>query len=233
MRRLVLLLLLGLALVAAGCGSDDDGGSTTSATSTAAAAAESGDDQAAPREDGCEAVEPATPKQVDLPKPTDRLEEDATYVVTLATNCGDIRIRLDQRANPKTAASFAYLAREKALDGTPFHRVVPGFVIQGGDPAANGTGGPGYSVVEAPPRRTRYVRGLVAMAKTELEKPGTSGSQFFIVTGDDVGLPPDYAVAGEVVEGMDVVDRIESVPTGPMDDPQTPVVIETATVAEQ
>jgi peptidyl-prolyl cis-trans isomerase B (cyclophilin B) len=226
MRRL-LPILLACALVA-GCGDDDGSSSDTATTAAAATTAD-----AAPREDGCAAVEPAAPKDVDLDRPTERLRRDATYLVTLTTNCGDIVIELDQRANPKTAASFAHLAREQVFDGTPFHRVVPGFVIQGGDPAANGTGGPGYSVVERPARDTRYVRGLVAMAKTAMERPGTSGSQFFIVTGDDVGLPPDYAVAGEVVEGMDVVDRIEAVPTDELDQPQTPVVIASATLTER
>lgn len=227
MRRSLLLLTIGLALVTAGCGDDDGRGA--SGTSTAAAT-DTTAEAAAPREDGCVAVEPAAPKEVDVDAPDARLDRSATYVVTLATNCGEIEIELDQRENPKTAASFAHLAEERVFDGTPFHRIVPGFVIQGGDPAANGTGGPGYSVVEAPPRGTAYRRGLVAMAKTAVERRGTSGSQFFIVTGDDVGLPPDYAVAGRVVSGMDVADRIEGVPTGAMDEPQSPVVIESATL---
>jgi cyclophilin family peptidyl-prolyl cis-trans isomerase len=97
------------------------------------------------------------------------------------------------------------------LDGTPFHRIVPGFVIQAGDPAGTGSGpGPGYSVDEPPADNAEYTQGIVAMAKTEAEPPGRSGSQFFVVTGADAGLPPDYAVAGEVTEGFDVVETIES-----------------------
>ena len=95
-----------------------------------------------------------------------------------------------------------------------FHRIAPGFVIQGGDPKGSdpqvaGTGGPGYSVTEAPAQNTVYAKGLVAMAKTAVEPPGASGSQFFVVTAPaDAGLPPDYAVLGEVTEGIDVVEAI-------------------------
>src|SRR5207244_2334132 len=90
-----------------------------------------------------------------------------------------------------------------------FHRVVPQFVIQGGDPLGNGTGGPGYEVVEPPPKGTVYRRGVVAMAKTAVQPPGASGSQFFVVTAAaDAGLPPVYAVLGRVTSGMEAVDRI-------------------------
>jgi cyclophilin family peptidyl-prolyl cis-trans isomerase len=100
------------------------------------------------------------------------------------------------------------LARADFFDGTIFHRIAPGFVIQGGDPNGNGTGGPGYNTVDKPPASAKYTHGVVAMAKTGKEKPGTAGSQFFVVTGADVGLPPDYAVLGNVVAGLDVIDRI-------------------------
>lgn len=229
MRRPLLLLLALSALLAAGCGSDDESATQTSSSATATAEAES----EPARADGCQPVDPATPKEVSAKRPSAPLDADATYRVTITTNCGEIEIELDQRENPKTAASFAHLASERVFDGTPFHRIVPGFVIQGGDPAANGTGGPGYSIRERPARDTRYVRGLVAMAKAGMEPAGTSGSQFFIVTGPDVGLPPDYAVAGEVVAGMDVVDRIEAVTTDELDAPVDPVVIESATLSEE
>ena len=98
--------------------------------------------------------------------------------------------------------------QKKYFDGTVFHRIVPGFVIQGGDPTGTGGGGPGYKTVDKPPASTRYTHGVVAMAKTQAEAPGTSGSQFFVVTARDAGLPPDYAVLGKVVQGLDVVDRI-------------------------
>ncbi|MFL5895263.1 MAG: peptidylprolyl isomerase, partial [Thermoleophilaceae bacterium] len=116
--------------------------------------------------------------------------------------------KLDVRHAPRTAASIAYLARRHFYDGTIFHRIVRGFVIQGGDPTGSGQGGPGYSTVDKPPRSTKYTRGVVAMAKTGDEPAGTSGSQFFVVTGADAHLPPDYAVVGKVVEGLDTVERI-------------------------
>jgi cyclophilin family peptidyl-prolyl cis-trans isomerase len=124
--------------------------------------------------------------------------------------------------------------RQGFYDGLTFHRIVAGFVIQGGDPLGNGQGGPGYSVVEAPPSTTRYTSGVVAMAKTAAERPGTSGSQFFVVTGDDVGLPPEYAVAGKVTSGMATVTKIGAIPApDPQNAPEEPVVISKATLAER
>ena len=104
--------------------------------------------------------------------------------------------------SPKTTASFASLVRKGFFDGLTFHRVVPGFVIQGGDPKGDGTGGPGYTTVDTP-RDAAYTSGVVAMAKTGAEPAGTSGSQFFVVTGDNASLPPDYAVLGKVTATSD------------------------------
>ncbi|NLT07827.1 MAG: peptidylprolyl isomerase [Solirubrobacterales bacterium] len=132
---------------------------------------------------------------------------------------------------PSTTASFAKLAEDGFYDGTTFHRIVPGFVIQGGDPTGTGTGGPGYQTIDKPPANARYVKGVVAMAKTAAEPAGTSGSQFYVVTAPDAGLPPDYAIVGEVVEGMDTVVRIEELGS-PSEQPVRPVVIESATVSE-
>ena len=146
--------------------------------------------------------------------------------MVVTTNCGEFTIRLDPKASPKGAASFAALVEEKFFDGTTFHRIVPGFVIQGGDPTGTGTGGPGYSTVDTPAGDTVYTKGVVAMAKTGAEAPGTAGSQFFVVTAADAGLPPDYAVVGEVTEGLDVVERIGLL-GGPDELPTQPVVVET------
>ena len=122
--------------------------------------------------------------------------------------------------------------RSGFYDGLTFHRIVPGFVIQGGDPSGDGTGGPGYTVVDTPPQDAKYTKGVVAMAKTGAEPPGTSGSQFFVVTGADAGLPPDYALLGKVTEGIDVVEKI-----GKLGDPSTSsrrsVVIDKATLSEK
>src|SRR3954451_24907652 len=117
----------------------------------------------------------------------------------------DFEIALDVARAPKTTSSFAYLARQGVYDDTPFHRIVPGFVVQGGDPTGSGSGGPGYVVDEPPPRNLSYTQGIVAMAKTSAEPPGRSGSQFFVVTEPDAGLTPDYALLGRVTSGFDAV----------------------------
>jgi cyclophilin family peptidyl-prolyl cis-trans isomerase len=156
-------------------------------------------------------------------------------VAVLSTNCGTIRILLAVRRSPKTTSSFAGLVRNGFYDGLTFHRIAkPGgndYVIQGGDPRGDGNGGPGYSVVEKPSKRTRYVRGVVAMAKTATDPPGTSGSQFFIVTARDTRLPPEYALLGRVVGGDRVVSRIARLQTDPVSEmPIDPVVIASARI---
>jgi cyclophilin family peptidyl-prolyl cis-trans isomerase len=152
----------------------------------------------------------------------------------VSTTCGDFAITLDAKRAPKTGGSFASLAKQGFYDGTTFHRIVAGFVIQGGDPKGDGTGGPGYSVVEAPPKSLQYTKGVVAMAKTQLEKPGTSGSQFFIVTGEAVQLPPEYALLGKVTAGQDVVEKIAASATDQAtEQPIDAVVIKSVRVAEK
>jgi cyclophilin family peptidyl-prolyl cis-trans isomerase len=136
------------------------------------------------------------------------LEEGKTHRIVVNTNKGSFTIELSTEISPCTTASIAGLVEKGFFDGLTFHRIVPGFVIQGGDPAGDGTGGPGYSTVDAPPQDTQYVKGVVAMAKGQTEPAGTSGSQFFVVTGANVGLPPEYAVLGRVTDGLDVVEKI-------------------------
>ena len=176
---------------------------------------------------GCSRVPPPAPKQVKLSRPTSTLPGPAS--ATVETSCGNFTIALDVARAPKTASSFAYLARQGVYDDTPFHRIVPGFVIQGGDPTGTGSGGPGYFVDEPPPRNLSYTRGIVAMAKTAAEPPGRSGSQFFVVTVPDAGLTPDYALVGRVSSGFDVVQRIEQLGTG-SGAPKAPVVIRRVTI---
>src|SRR6476619_6948318 len=119
------------------------------------------------------------------------------------------------------------------FDDTIFHRVVSVFVIQGCDPTQSGSGGPGYSTVDVPPSDAKYTKGVVAMAKSQVEGPGTSGSQFFVVTGEDAGLPPDYAIVGEITDGMDTVERIDALGMPGGDGPPTkPVVVSSVTVGE-
>jgi cyclophilin family peptidyl-prolyl cis-trans isomerase len=223
MRRPALALCAALAL--AGCGAK------TSSTSTPKAAAAT-----AQQPGGCAPV--AAPRrrgEQTLSRPTRRLAAGRRYTVALQTNCGTIDIRLATGQAPRTAASFAGLVRRGFYDGLGFHRIARGpggggFVIQGGDPLGTGLGGPGFTVVERPPRDLRYTRGTVAMAKTQTEPPGASGSQFFIVTAPDAGLPPDYALVGRVVGGDDAVRRIGRVPTDDQDRPRAPVVIARATL---
>jgi peptidyl-prolyl cis-trans isomerase B (cyclophilin B) len=178
---------------------------------------------------GCAKVSAPPAKQVHLSRPTGTLSVPAT--ATVETSCGTFTIALDTARAPKTTASFAYLARHGVYDDTTFHRIVPGFLIQGGDPTGTGTGGPGYFVDEPPPSSLSYTRGIVAMAKSPVEPPGRSGSQFFVVTSPDAGLTPDYALIGRVATGFDVVERIEQLGTpGPRGVPKAPVLIRRVTV---
>jgi peptidyl-prolyl cis-trans isomerase B (cyclophilin B) len=156
------------------------------------------------------------------------LEDGKTYEVAVKTNKGDFTFELATDASPCTTASFAGLVQKGFYDGLTFHRIVPGFVIQGGDPAGDGTGGPGYSVVDTPPANTTYDKGVVAMAKTGADPPGTSGSQFFVVSAGGVHLPPEYAILGHVTDGIDVVEKIDRLgdPNDPSGTPTERIVME-------
>lgn len=147
---------------------------------------------------------PTIGKQVTFPL----LDKSKPYTVDVLTNLGRFDIRLDVGDSPCTTSSFAALVRKRFFDGTRFHRIVPGFVIQGGDPTASGAGGPGYSVRDVPPRNSLYTEGVVAMAKSAAEPSGTAGSQFFVVTAVNAGLPPEYAILGVVTKGLKVVRKI-------------------------
>jgi peptidyl-prolyl cis-trans isomerase B (cyclophilin B) len=211
------LLALCALLLLAGCGGGDDDSPPAS--------------KAAPARVTCKKVAAPAPKgEQKLGKPKTELAAGKRYDVDLQTNCGTITIRLATGRAPKTATSFADLVKRGFYDGLTFHRIVHDFVIQGGDPLGTGLGGPGYTVVEKPPGDLAYTTGVVAMAKTEADPAGASGSQFFIVTAPDAQLPPDYAVAGGVVRGMDVAQHIGQVPVDGQDRPTSPVVIEKATL---
>jgi peptidyl-prolyl cis-trans isomerase B (cyclophilin B) len=224
MRRAALVTLSAVALV--GCGGDDGEDAAPTTTTTATTTAATGT--------GCRDVEqPDARPPGTLKAPTAVLNVEKTHLLTFRTSCGDFTVRLDPEASPKTSASFLALARRDFFDGTYFHRIVPGFVIQGGDPTGTGTGGPGYSTVDTPAAGTTYTRGVVAMAKTAAEAPGTAGSQFFVVTGADAGLPADYAVVGRVVNGMDVVARIDVLGDPNTELPTQPVVVDDVVVKVQ
>lgn len=153
----------------------------------------------------------------------------------LITNCGDIYIRLAVDQAPAITASFVYLVDLGFYNELTFHRVVSGFVIQGGDPNGDGSGGPGYTITEPPPANVQYTRGTVAMAKTAADPPGTAGSQFFIVTGENADLPPQYALLGKVIGGSKTVAAISEAPTKASPDgedsaPSSPIVIREASL---
>lgn len=164
------------------------------------------------------------------PPPSFRLARDKKYTAVVATSCGTFEIELDSKQAPRTGGSFVTLAREGFYNGLGFHRIVTGFVIQGGDPRGTGAGGPGYTIREPPPEDVVYSEGVAAMAKTATDPPGTSGSQFFIVTSDDAQLDPVYALLGKVTKGLDVVHRIELTPAGPDEQPVQPIVIRKVTI---
>lgn len=182
--------------------------------------------------DDDDSATPATPvtKEGNLDKPGTVVKKGEPATVTMETSEGTFKIALDTEQAPITANNFAYLTEEGFYDGLGFHRIVPDFVIQGGDPLGDGTGGPGYKVVEAPPKDIKYDVGVVAMAKSGTEASGTSGSQFYIVTGSGgQSLTPDYALVGKVSEGMDVVQKIGAL-GGADEQPTKDVVIEKATL---
>ena len=216
-----LLVAAGMALAVAGCGGGDDEGAGRGTTSGTASleVGECADVEApAPRDGGGESA------------PAEPLDPSQTWTLTFDTSCGTFVVTLDLESAPQTAASLAALAENGYFDDTVFHRIVPGFVIQGGDPTQSGSGGPGYSTVDAPPAGASYTKGVVAMAKTQAEPAGTAGSQFFVVTGENAGLPPDYAIVGNVTEGLEVVERIGLLGDPVTEQPLQPVVIDSVTV---
>jgi peptidyl-prolyl cis-trans isomerase B (cyclophilin B) len=242
-RSVVLIAILLAALVLVACGKEDPRAAATDpaettpqtvATETTAVATP----EVRPRsaKDGCKAVPAPEPsREPDLRRSRQKLSPERTYTAILKTNCGTIQIRLDVKHAPKTTASFAGLARRGFFDGLTFHRIAkPGgndYVIQGGDPLGTGNGGPGYTVVEPPPFDTKYRRYVVGMAKAADEKPGTSGSQFFIVTAADAPLPAEYALLGRVTGGKKVVRRIARLATDPTTEmPIDPVVMSSVRV---
>jgi peptidyl-prolyl cis-trans isomerase B (cyclophilin B) len=178
---------------------------------------------------GCEEVEAPRLRHETLQAPKQTVTKGEELTAVVETSCGAFEIALATKEAPKTANSFAYLAEEGFYDELTFHRIVPGFVIQGGDPEGTGSGGPGYSITEKPPANLAYVKGVVAMAKSSAEPPGTSGSQFFVVTGADAGLPPEYALVGRVSKGMDVVEQIGKLGT-PTEQPKQTVLIDKITI---
>jgi cyclophilin family peptidyl-prolyl cis-trans isomerase len=150
-----------------------------------------------------------------------------TYTATIDTSAGQMTADLFAAEAPNTVNNFAFLAREGFYDGVIFHRVIPGFMIQGGDPTGTGRGGPGYRFNDEPVSR-RYERGILAMANAG---PNTNGSQFFVMHAD-YGLPPNYTIFGKLTAGEDTLDKIATASTGAQDRPTQPVTINKVTINE-
>jgi len=157
------------------------------------------------------------------------IDTSKTYGGTMVTNKGTMTFSLDPVAAPNTVNNFVVLARYHYFDGVTFHRIIPGFVLQGGDPQGTGMGGPGYKFADELPRAGRYELGSLAMANAG---PNTNGSQFFVISGPSgMALPPSYSLFGKVVGGLDVVAAIDKLGTR-SGTPTEPVVIESVTVTE-
>lgn len=181
----------------------------------------------------CGAQAPAPLTEMTFEAPVDQ-EVSGELTATIQTSCGPVEIALDADAYPETVNSFVFLAREGYFDGTACHRIVSGFMVQCGDPTATGSGGPGYRLPdEVPQDGFVYERGVVAMANAG---SGTTGSQFFIVTGDASHLGPQFSILGTVVGGDDTLDLIEQIPVGPnaqgteVSNPSESLYIESVTI---
>ena len=177
------------------------------------------------------AVDGSSPQQRRFDQEPEMLiDTDKRYVATIVTSHGTMVVALDHLAAPKAVNSFVFLARYHYYDGVVFHRIIPGFVLQGGDPTGSGSGGPGYKFVDELPAAGRYKVGSLAMANAG---PNTNGSQFFVISGPDgVRLPPLYSLFGEVVSGLDVVERIDALGTR-SGTPSEQVAIESVTIEEK
>jgi peptidyl-prolyl cis-trans isomerase B (cyclophilin B) len=160
----------------------------------------------------------AKKKPVYTKAPKQTISAKKTYQATFQTSCGSLVVKFDQKDAPNTVNSLVFLIQHRFYDGLTFHRIAKNFVIQGGDPKGDGSGGPGYSTVDAPPANAQYPVGTIAMAKTGSDPAGTSGSQFFVVTSSTAqqALAPggkgQYAIVGHVVKGIDVVQKIAAIP---------------------
>ena len=178
-----------------------------------------------PAEDGSSPVR----RKFDQPLPM-CIDASKRYTATMDTSMGSLTIALDAAAAPVTVNNFVVLARYHYYDGVIFHRIISGFVCQGGDPTGTGRGGPGYRFADELPKPGRYEVGSLAMANAG---PDTNGSQFFIISGPQgTGLPPQYSLFGKVVGGLDVVEAMQSVDTDRNDRPRSDVTINSVTISE-
>lgn len=213
--RWIVAALLAALVIAVLVAILDGGGDSTTATTTTVS--------------GCKEVSAPEPKEINLPAPKQTVKRGEAPTAVVKTSCGSFEIALASKRSPKTVNSFVYLAGQGFYDGLDFYKVVSGFAIYAGDPLGDGSGGPGYSVVEPPPARTKYGEGVVAMAREPGQPPGYSGSRFFIATSVETGLPADFALLGKVAGGDGTVARINELAT-PEQETAQPVLIEKITV---
>lgn len=175
--------------------------------------------------------QPVTNKKMYSSQPAMTIDVTKEYTATIVTSVGTMEVMLNAKETPITVNNFVFLAKEKFYDGTIFHRTIPGFMIQGGDPQGTGMGGPGYKFADEPFSK-QYERGTIAMANSG---PNTNGSQFFIMHVD-YPLPPNYVIFGKVTEGLEVIDMIATAPTKPGGEgstPVTPVTVTSVTISEK
>lgn len=176
-------------------------------------------------------TKPVTSKKMYSYQPVMSIDTTKEYTATIETSAGKMVVTLNAKETPITVNNFVFLAKEKFYDGTIFHRTIPGFMIQGGDPQGTGMGGPGYKFADEK-FEGEYERGTLAMANAG---PDTNGSQFFIMH-KDYPLPPNYTIFGKVTEGLDVIDKIAAAPTKPGGEgssPVTPVTVTSVTISEK
>jgi peptidylprolyl isomerase len=178
----------------------------------------------------CPAPDGSSPKQQKFDGPPPMcIDPSKRYTASMVTSKGTLTIALDPIAAPATVNNFVFLARYHYFDGIVFHRIIPGFVLQGGDPTGNGTGGPGYRFADELPKAGRYELGSLAMANAG---PNTNGSQFFVISGPSgIRLPPQYSLFGKVVAGLDIVAAIDAIGTS-SGTPKESVTIESVTITE-
>jgi cyclophilin family peptidyl-prolyl cis-trans isomerase len=233
------VILAILALIASATGLFSSGGSgkkvssTASSTATSAAPPVSVSGASISGDTPCPKADGSSPKTVKFAKPPPTcIDPNKTYTATVKMTQGTMEVAFDPKQAPKTVNNFVVLARYHFYDGISCHRIVPGFVIQCGDPQGTGQGGPGYTFGDELPKAGQYKLGSLAMANSG---PDTNGSQFFIITGDQgVQLPPNYSLFGQVTAGMDVAQKIDAlgVANSPNGAPKEKVTIESVNVKE-
>jgi cyclophilin family peptidyl-prolyl cis-trans isomerase len=233
--RTSLAVAVALAALLPACGSDDGGSDDSAAEVTApSTVTEPGPatDDAGTAAAGCPPVDGADVQTRTFAEPPPMcLDDGATYEAVVVTNKGEFTIELDPSRAPVTTNNFVFLARNQYFDDTVCHRIIPGFVVQCGDPTATGTGGPGYTIIDEPPSAGEYQIGSIAMAKTAA--PDSGGSQFFIITGPQgAALPPEYSLFGQVIDGFDTtVVAMEAAGTG-AGTPVEPIEIQSVTIRQ-